>query len=229
MSTPELNKFIQESLEKGKSKEEIRQSLVDRGWDPKDIDSALDKQEKQDDLLPPPPPPGHGVNDYRHLSNPLNSIVYIISFILVLTAIYSGMSAYGAGVDYYLEPSNKNNGWFASSSYSTSDESLYQTLSLSLATFIISLPIYLLSVWFLRSDENKRPILRKSWSRKFSAFLVILSTFGYCLGSLISLVYTTILGEVNGNDFAKFPVFFFLNFFPLVYYFIQLKDDKKFK
>lgn len=224
MSTPELKKYIKDSLDKGKSKEDIRKTLIDGGWDQKDVDQELN-MDQSDDNLPPPPPPGHGSMEYRHLSNPLNSIVYIISFILLLTVIYSGMFAFGIAIDYYLSPQTNSSSIF---SYSSGYDGIYQAMTLSLSTFIISLPIYLLTVWFLRSDENKRPIIRKSWSRKGSAFILILFTFGYCLGSLVWIVYTTISGQVNGNDLIKFSVYFLMNLLPLVYYFMQLKDDKKY-
>jgi len=222
MSTPELQKYIKDSLDKGSSKEEIKKSLIDRGWDHHDVEIALNMNDS--DNLIPAPPSGSSSNEYRHLSNPLNSIVYIISFLLILTVIYSGMLAFGVAVDYYFAPQTDQNVLGYYSTYDT----LYQTMTLSLATFIISLPIYLLTVWFLRSDENKRPIIRKSWSRKGSAFIVILFTFGYCLGSLIWIVYTTITQQVSSNDLIKFSVYFILNLLPLVYYFMQLKDDKKY-
>ena len=138
------------------------------------------------------------------------------------------MITFGIAVDYYYPPTDPTTSAIGVLSGNSTSSGEYQAMILSLATFIIALPVYILTIWFLRSDENKRPIIRKSWSRKGSAFIIILFTFGYCIGSLVWIVYAAISQQVTMNDILKFVVYFILNLLPLVYYFLQLKNDKKY-
>ena len=230
---PEIKKYISNAREKGLDDEEIRKNLKDAGWENSQVNAALGVEE-----LAVPRPNSH-IEEYRHLSNPLNSVLYIIAFILLLTAVFSGMWVLNNAVEYYL-PTNP--AFESSTSASSADigvlpyygggisteyENLYRTTTISFAFFAISLPLYLVVMSFLRSDEAKKVIVRKSWARKISYFIIIINCFVICVGAPVWVLYLLITGDFSANVILKFLANFSFNIFPLIYYFLQLRDDKK--
>lgn len=227
----DIKKYIQKAQSKGLSDKEIQQNLLNAGWDKSSINEALGLEE---DLIVPKPKTLNNnaeisqKSEYRHLSYPLNSILYIISFILLLISIYSGIVVSNNAIEYFM-PKNivldSPTGY--GSGISTSTEELYRTTTIAFAFLVISLPAYLGINAFLRSEESKRSIVRKSWARKISYFLIILNTFLFCIGAPVWLVWLIVTQDFATGDFLKFMINFSLNMLPLIYYFLQLRDDKK--
>lgn len=53
MTNHQLNEYIEQQLQQGKSKEEIKEKLIESGWKKEDVNTALNIEEE---ATPPPPP-----------------------------------------------------------------------------------------------------------------------------------------------------------------------------
>ncbi len=220
---PEIEKYIKQAQDKGLSDNQIRNNLLDAGWDANSVNKGLGGGAE---ISVPKPVTATSKDEYKHLSNPLNSILYFISFMVLFTAIYSGVVVSNNAIEYYL-PKETMQSPIYGGGIATASEVVYQTTTVAFAFFVISLPIYLGIHSFLKMEEGKKEIIRKSWSRKISYFLIILNCFVVCLGAPVWLVWLIVTQDFVVNDLLKFFVNFTLNFLPLTYYFLQLRDDKK--
>ena len=57
MASEQLRAYVKENLAKGYSPQELKDSLVQNGWDPAEVDSALKEQQAPGDVFSIPPPP----------------------------------------------------------------------------------------------------------------------------------------------------------------------------
>lgn len=221
---PEIKKYISDAKEKGLEEKEIRSNLKSAGWDEASINSAFGEKVLE---VPKPSSTSSNHEEYRHLSNPLNSILYIINFVLLLTALFSGMLLLNNAVDYYVPDKVINTTDVYGGGVNTTYDQLFNSATISFAFFAVSLPLYLLITAFLRNDESKKIIIRKSWARKISYFLIIFNSFVICVGAPVWTLYILISGDFSFGVLLKFFANFLFNIFPLIYYFLQLRDDKK--
>jgi len=220
MSSPEIDKFVKESLDKGHSKEEIRKSLVSAGWNEADINNALDNK---NDLVAPSPNQLAN-NDYKHFSHPLNSIGYLIALISFFISVFAICYVFATAINFYIPEQNTLSEAIIAPG---SVEQFLSTMASALAAVVVATPIYIAILSFSRKYEEKYPPIRKSFARKIYVFLIAIGTFCVAIGYAVWFIYNLLLGEYSNNKFLNFIIIFLVNLIPFIYYLLQLRDDRQ--
>lgn len=149
---------------------------------------------------------------YKHFSKPLNTILYLINFVLLLSILFSVTALIEATVREFLvtDTSKVLGGSF-------------DQIALSIATLIISAPLYLGILFYLRRGEKRYPLIINSYARKITYVLIAIITFCYLIGVLIAIVFSAIQGNINPAGLITSFGTASINVVILGYYLIQLR------
>lgn len=201
----ELKTYIQKAREKGLSDTEIKIRLLDTGWEAYEVYSVL---EEDQDLVPPKPTPekracNEAVNVDKQsselsVSNKSVNVLsggfsakgfeYIIFFITLGVVALSLAAMMHNMIDLLIE---------------TEKYSFYrETLSFSVATLVVVMPIFILLMLKLKKDEIKNPRIKLDPSRRRAIQLLMLVTFLVGLIKLVAFVYN-ILGVAEPSTYGR--------------------------
>ena len=148
---------------------------------------------------------------YRHFSRPLNSILYLINFGLLLTVIFAGGSLVDSSVKQLFPDGS-----------STTVLPL-DAVAFAIASLIVATPIYFVILFFLRRSEERTPLITHSLARKITYILISVVTFCFIVGILIAAIFSLILGTLTLASGISTFGWVVIMLIPLVYYLIQLR------
>lgn len=194
MEPQTMTDFVIEKIQKGFSKQMIKEQLVAVGWSEDEADSAYAEALVTSGV----PVPEKGVRGaYTKTTSTAEIVINFFSFILLGIVTTALGTLYFAVINDFF-PDALNAGY---SSYYYSRIS--DTIHYAIAALIIGYPMYFLAVrlWFkkFRLDETKV----ESKLTKWLTYLVLLASSVTIVGDLIYTLYTFLQGEISVRFFLK--------------------------
>lgn len=186
----DLQQFIKESLEKGKSKEEIASVLREVGWHEKDIENELATYADVSFPVAVPKP--------KPYLNARDAFMYLVLFF----ALY--MTAFNVGAILF-EFVNK---WFVDPMYP--DYYHYSNITFSIAAVIITAPVYVFLARKLHKEEDKNPVMRHSKVKKWLTYLTLFVSVIIMISDLISFLYRFLEGDLTMRFVLKSLIVLFI-------------------
>lgn len=209
----EINDFIKKSLGEGKAVNEIKESLLSVGWKKKDIERAIKEELPKQSMGEIPLP--HQGSDGKH------EIVHI--FINIASFLLLGGVATAVGILYFqIIAKYIPDALTATRSY-YSYTSQTRAVNYSVASLIVSSPLYFLGIWYwlklFKKDANKS----ESRITKWITYIVLLITGGTIVGDLISVLYRFLEGELTARFILRALVVFVVAGLIFGFYFFERK------
>ena len=180
----ELRSFIKESLERGQSKDAIREVLAQAGWQDDEVRKGLSAFADVDYPLAVPRP-----TPYIHARE---AFLYLISFI----ALYVSASSFGYLVFGLIDHAFPDALDFRDR-YPTGGEAT------SIASVIVAFPLYLFLMKRLRTEVALDPDKRLSLVRRWLTYLTLVIGAGIILGDIIALLANLLMGDPTLRFFLK--------------------------
>jgi hypothetical protein len=190
-----IQSFIDNSRSKGKKDEDIKKSLLEAGWDEKQVLNFFDS----DDIPPPPPPPppnkieieDHSMWDaFQHTLMFISMGIYAVSMNFTLHT--------------YVDVFSQDISEIKNLVYNYSVSSTF--LKPLLAAIIVSYPIFAFMFIKIKKQTLKDPSVKYLRSRKRLIYSTLVVTFAVMLGNIIKIVYYFIEGNVSLNFVLHFLV-----------------------
>ena len=180
----ELRSFIKESLERGQSKDAIREVLTQAGWQDSEVRNGLAAfADLTFPVAVPRPMP------YVHARE---SFLYLVSFIgLYVSAISFGILVFGL-IDQTFPDVGAFRGRYPSGGQAT-----------AIASVIVAFPFYLFLMRRLASEVAADPERRQSLVRRWLTYLTLVAAAGVILGDLIAVLTSLLMGSPTLPFFLK--------------------------
>lgn len=219
MAYKELESYIKKAREVKMTEAEMKRDLRSMGWLDKDIDSAL----RDNPLIPPPKPP----EGYRGISAGVAAVSSptmwdVFEHLLMFISLYVLAIAFALALHLYIDR------WVPGlpETYRTGANARLGELRGYLAALIVSFPLFAFFFLRIQSRTAKNPLIRAILARKFLIYATLVVTFIIVTGSIISIIYTFLNGNVNLNFFLHFLVTTFVSGAIFAYYLQQVKEDR---
>ncbi len=180
----ELRSFIKESLERGQSKDAIREVLTQAGWQDSEVRNGLAAfADLTFPVAVPRPTP------YVHARE---AFLYLVSFIaLYVSAISFGILVFGL-IDQTFPDVGAFRGRYPSGGQAT-----------AIASVIVAFPFYLFLMRRLASEVAADPERRQSLVRRWLTYLTLVVAAGVILGDLIAVLTSLLMGSPTLPFFLK--------------------------
>lgn len=164
--------------------------------------------------------------NYKHFSNPLNSLMYILGLIFVYSSVI-GLIILSQNLLDVVLPTNVNNldvnnyGYVNFYDYKQKLSTITNIFSWLLVVF----PLFLVTLFLITKTEIKNSTLVKSYTRSAYLFLPLIASViyfvgytGYFINLLISYDYV-----FSFNDLFKYMIVLIILIPVMAYHFITLK------
>lgn len=227
MTIAEIKAFIYSEKSTGVSEDEIIERLKKIGWSKEEITLGMME------YLEAKKPEEHRANTPETIPVPMpqkyTGMWDAFEHILLFICLYIMTFLIGATLNYLVDKwfpgiSINSSGYFYQQS---NDEWQLILLRGYLAGLIVSVPLF--SFFFL--DITKRtlnnPMIHQIKARKVLIYFTLILTFLILVGEIISIIYSLISGNVTLNFFLHFIVTLFVSGSVFLYYFWQIKEDRK--
>lgn len=177
-----LTPFVKEALEKGQSRESIREILKTAGWDGSEVQKALASFADLDYPV--------AVPRRTSYTSARESFLYLVMFMtLGISAISTGTIAFQLINKYLPDP--------LAIPYDYSMTFIEETIRNATASLIIAFPIFLWMNYLLARTVAKNPDLRLSRPKVIITYLTLFVASAFLIGSLIALVNNVLGGELT--------------------------------
>lgn len=220
MAYSELNDYVKKARKEHLPEADMKRDLRSAGWLDRDIDVAL----RDNPLITPPTPPA----DYRGI--PLSGLAAVSSPTMwdAFEHILMFISLYVLAVTLALTFHLFINRWFPTvpEGYRGGMNADIGELRGYMAALIVSFPLF--AFFFLRITARtiKNPLIRALGARKFLIYATLVVTFVIVTGSIISIIYNFLNGNVSINFFMHFVVTTVISGIVFAYYLQQVKEDR---
>lgn len=222
MSYKELNSYIKKARTEHISEVEMKRDLRAAGWLDRDIDEAIRTNPMID---PPTPPDGYrGIKTAGGLSAVSSPTMWdAFEHILMFISLYVLGITFALTVHLFVDkwvpgiPENMYRG------PANADVGMLRGY---LAALIVSYPLF--AFFFYRNSMRtlKNPLIRGIPARKFLIYATLIVTFVIVTGSIISIIYNFLNGNVTLNFFLHFLVTTIVSGAVFAYYLQQVKEDR---
>ena len=208
----EISIFISKARERGKSDEEIRDTLIAGGWNIKIVNSALEG-------LSVPLPPSMNNTSTNDNQKPIavthTSSTRGFEYTIMFLSLWVAAVSFAVILDSFISSIGSNGSGFG--------------IKFSLVVLIVFLPIFITLFVRTKRAEKQDMSIRQDSSRKHAVQLTMLVTFVMGLGYTVFFLYTIISGN-NGSgsklrSFLYFLVTVLISGSIFTYYWID--DHKK--
>ena len=200
----ELRSFIKESLERGQSKDAIREVLAQAGWQDDEVRKGLSAFADVDYPLAVPRP-----TPYVHARE---AFLYLISFIaLYVSASSFGYLVFGL-IDHTFPDALDYRDRFPSGGEAT-----------SIASVIVAFPLYLFLMKRLSTGVAGDPDKRLSLVRRWLTYLTLVIGAGIILADVIALLANLLTGDPTLRFFLKGGVIFLITTWIFGFYMWDMK------
>ena len=207
----ELDLFVREALSQQKSREGIREALLEAGWRPDEITKALNRYAEVDFSIPVPRP--------RLYLPARDAFLYLVMF----AAMYASALGVGTVLFRFIH------GAFPDP---VQEEMYYyvdplEGLRWSVASVIIAYPIYMAIAVSLHRAYATDPERRGSRVRKWLTYITLFIATSVIIGDLTALVFRLLDGEVTVRFLFKVLVVGVLAGLIFGYYLWDLRRDER--
>lgn len=203
-----LYSFVKDSLEKGISRNAIRDALIQAGWQEDEIKNALSAFAEVTFPLPVPKP--------KPYLQAREAFLYLVSFI----ALYTSAISFGSLVFQFI------NRAFPDPISMGQDLSL-GNVRMSLASLVVAFPLYVFLTWQLAKAVLQNSERRQSKVRKWLTYGTLVVASGVIIGDLIALVSNILGGELTFRFILKVIAVFAVSGSIFGYYLFDLRKEEK--
>ena len=186
-STQNVELFIHAALEKGVSKPEIEQCLLQANWPADQIRNALDQFADIAFVVPVPKP--------RPYLSAREAFRYLLLFTtLYLSAYYLGSLLFSFVNLGFPDPAmDRVYRWQAED----------RDIRLAASFLLVAYPVFLFMSRRIHRELASRPVKRLSVVRRWLTYLTLFVSASFVIGDLVTLVYNVLGGELTIRFFLK--------------------------
>lgn len=203
----ELYLFVKTALEKGVSRDKIKETLQKAGWGREDIDSALDAF--FDIEFPIPVPRRAPYIAARE------AFMYLLNFLTLYISAFSFGTLLFQFINRALPDPLRQ------------FEASIQAIRGATAALIIAFPIFAIISWFLAKELAENPEKRSSKIRKWLTYITLFIAAGVIIGDLITLIRTFLEGELTFRFVLKVASIFVISGTIFGYYLWDMRKEEK--
>ncbi|MBP7462438.1 MAG: hypothetical protein KBA26_14230, partial [Candidatus Delongbacteria bacterium] len=206
----DLVRFIRKGLEQGHSRSELKQILIQAGWDLEQVQDALAEFAELDFPLPVPKP--------RPYLSAKEAFLYFMLFsTLVLSAFHLGALGFTFIDLIWPDPLSGTDG------ITQAHESIRWTLS----TLMIVFPLFLIIRRIIQRNAQLQPGKPGSRIRKWLTYLTLLVAAGTLIGDMIALLSSFLGGDITLRFLLKTGVIGLIAGTTLIYYLLDLRQTEE--
>ena len=177
----ELLNFVRDALARGLSRAEIEDALLQAGWRPDQVKSALDAFAQVDKFPIPVPKP-----------KPYLSAREAFMYLVLFTTLYLTTFNLGRLIFQFI-----NLGFPDPAAYAGFADSARQAIRFSVASLIIAFPIFMYLSLLIGRAIKRDPNKLASKVRKWLTYMTLFVAAGVIIGDLTALVYSFLGGELS--------------------------------
>ena len=178
----ELLSFVKDTLARGLPRADIEGALLEAGWKPDQIKSALDSYAPVDFPIPVPRP--------KLYLSAREAFIYLVLFTtLYLTAFNFGRLIFQFVNLAFPDPA----------AYADAVDSVRQALRFSVASLIIAFPVFLILSLHIGRSIKRDASKHASKVRKWLTYMTLFVAAGIIIGDLTALVYSFLGGELSAR------------------------------
>jgi hypothetical protein len=206
--TQDLERFVRSALSRGCTRQDIDKALTDAGWWPDQVRGALSSFADVPFAVPVPRP--------RPYLSARDAFVYLVLF----TTLYLSVYHFGS---LLFELINRN---FpdAAAPY---NNGVARSIRWSVASIIITFPVFLWTSARIRGEVNRQPVKRQSAVRRWLTYLTLFVAAVVLICDLITLVDGVLGGEITVRFVLKVVVAAVIACTVFGYYLWDLRADER--
>jgi hypothetical protein len=204
--THQLESFVKESLQSGKSRGEIANALENAGWPGAQIANALDAFADIDFSIPVPRP--------RPSLTAREAFLYLVMFCTLYFAAWNLGSLLFIFINRTFPEGN--NGYYVG-----------EMQRWATAAIIIGFPVFLLLARYIGKQIELNPFKRLSPARRWLTYLTLFLASGTLLGDVTTLIYNLLGGDLTIRFVLKILVVALIAGSCFVYYLLDLRKEEK--
>lgn len=220
MKYSQLEEYIKKARKEHIADGDIKRDLRTAGWLDRDIDAAL----RDNPLIKPPTPPenyhGSASGGLAAVSSPTmwDAFEHVLMFISLYVLAISLALTFHLFINRWVPGIPEG--------YRGNVNADISELRGYIAALIVSFPLF--SFFFLRITLRtiNNPLIRALGARKFLIYATLVVTFITVTGSIISIIYNFLNGNVTLNFFLHFVVTTAISALVFAYYLQQVKEDR---
>ena len=202
----QLESFVKESLQSGKTRDEIAKALQGAGWPGAQIANALDAYADVPFPIPVPKP--------RPSLTAREAFLYLVMF----STLY--FAAWNLGSLLFI---------FIDRAFPDVNGSFYpdEMQRWSTAAVIIAFPVFLLLARYIGKQIELNPFKRLSPARRWLTYLTLFLASAAMLGDTTTLIYNLLGGELTARFVLKILVVAVIAGSSFTYYLLDLRKEEK--
>ncbi len=203
--TEQLESFVKESLESGKTRDEIAKALASAGWPGAQIANALDAFADIPFSIPVPKP--------RPSLTAREAFLYLVMFSTLYFAAWNLGSLLFIFIDRAYP---EGNGFYAG-----------EMQRWSTAAVIIGFPVFLLLARYVGKQIELNPFKRLSPARRWLTYLTLFLASAALLGDITTLIFNLLGGDLTIRFVLKILVVALIAGSCFTYYLLDLRKEEK--
>jgi len=204
--THQLASFVKESLQSGKTREEIAKALGGAGWPGAQIANALDAYADIPFSVPVPKP--------RASLTAREAFLYLLMFSTLYFAAWNLGNLLFILIDRAFPEGNR--GFY-----------LFDPQRWSTAAVIIGFPVFLLLARYINKQIELNPFKRLSPARRWLTYLTLFLASATLLGDITTLIYNLLGGDLTIRFVLKILVVALIAGSCFTYYLLDLRKEEK--
>src|SRR6185437_12230131 len=208
--TRQLESFVKESLQSGKTRQEIANALHEAGWPSVQIANALDAYAELPFSVPVPKP--------RPSLTAREAFLYLFLF----STLYFSVWNLGRLLFIFIDRAFPENGRSYDPGYYLADIQRWST-----AAVIIGFPVFLLLARYINKQIELNPFKRLSPARRWLTYLTLFLASAALLGDTTTLIYNLLGGDLTVRFLLKILVVAVIAGSSFTYYLLGLRKEEK--
>src|SRR5580658_5563091 len=204
--THQLESFVKESLQSGKTRGEIAKALENSGWPGAQIANALDVYADIDFSIPVPRP------------RPSLTAREAFLYLLVFSTLYFAAWNLGSLLFIFIDRAFPD---------ATGVDYLGEAQRWSTAAVIIGFPVFLLLARYIGKQIELNPFKRLSPARRWLTYLTLFLASGALLGDVTTLLFNLLGGDLTIRFVLKILVVALIAGSCFTYYLLDLRKEEK--
>lgn len=177
----ELLDFVKDALARGLSRADIENALLQAGWKPDQVKSALAAFAQIDEFPIPVPRP-------KLYLSAREAFIYLVLF----TTLYLTTFNFGRLIFQFINLTFPD-----PAAYAEFADSARQAIRFSIASLVVAFPIFLYLSLLIGRAIKRDPSKRASKVRKWLTYMTLFVAAGVIIGDLTTLVYNFLGGELS--------------------------------
>ncbi|PIP60328.1 hypothetical protein COX00_03880 [Candidatus Uhrbacteria bacterium CG22_combo_CG10-13_8_21_14_all_47_17] len=206
----ELQAFVKEGLEKGLTKEKLKEALLKAGWPEDDVKSALDYYADIDFAIPVP--------KRKPYLSAREAFLYLVLFLTLYISSFSFGTILFQFVNQWLPDLVSNPSYYTQT---------IEAIRAATASLIITFPIFVFISYLLGKSMRKDPEKRSSKVRKWLTYITLFIAAGIIIGDLITVVTGLLAGELTMRFILKALIVLVIAATIFGYYLWSLRQEEK--